>query len=86
MTVVVTGHAIRPEQLLQTLQATIEPALVKAGFANGPRPRGWVRPFVESRTARNPPSLAQDIVKHVDFAECVHLSTSSCRSSMHARR
>ncbi|GAA5857081.1 hypothetical protein JCM9279_001948 [Rhodotorula babjevae] len=69
MTVVVTGQAIRPEQLLHTLQTTIEPALVKAALANGPRPRGWVRPFVESSTARNPPQLAQDIVQHVDFAD-----------------
>ncbi|KPV78065.1 uncharacterized protein RHOBADRAFT_40608 [Rhodotorula graminis WP1] len=69
VTVVVTGQAIRPEQLLHTLETTIEPALVKAGLANGPRPRGWVRPFVESSTARNPPVLDQSIVKHVDFAD-----------------
>ncbi|BGP44450.1 hypothetical protein JCM10450v2_000264 [Rhodotorula kratochvilovae] len=69
MTIVVTGHAIRPEQLLSTLQTTIEPALAKAGLAKGPRPRGWVRPFVESSTAKNPPVLERDILKHVQYAD-----------------
>ncbi|GAA5820516.1 hypothetical protein JCM3770_002282 [Rhodotorula araucariae] len=69
MTVIVTGHAIRPEQLLATLQQTIEPALAKAGLAKGPRPRGWVRPFVESHTAMNPPTLKRDIVEQVEYAD-----------------
>ncbi|TNY19824.1 Metalloenzyme, LuxS/M16 peptidase-like protein [Rhodotorula diobovata] len=69
MSVVVTGKAIRPAELLKTLQATIEPALVKAGLARGPRPHGWVRPFVESSTAKNPPLLERDVEQHVEYAD-----------------
>ncbi|GAA6054753.1 hypothetical protein JCM3770_000926 [Rhodotorula araucariae] len=69
VTVVVTGRAVRPEQLLATLQRTIEPALAEAGLSNGPRPHGWVRPFVESDTAMNPPTLKRDIVEQVEYAD-----------------
>ncbi|GAA5858806.1 hypothetical protein JCM8547_004996 [Rhodosporidiobolus lusitaniae] len=69
ITVVVTGQTIDPSNLLHTLNTTIEPAIVKAGLAKGPRPQKWLRPFVESSTARNPPILQRDVVKKVEYAD-----------------
>ncbi|BGP12424.1 hypothetical protein JCM10213_001971 [Rhodosporidiobolus nylandii] len=69
LTIVVTGQSIHPEKLLATLDATVERDLKKAGLAKGPKPKGWVRPFVESSTARNPPVLQRDVVKTVEYAE-----------------
>lgn len=69
MTIFVSGHGVRPERLLATLQATVEKSISAAGLAKGPHPPGWIRPFVESRTASNPPSFARDVVKRVEFAD-----------------
>lgn len=77
MTVVVTGESIDPAQLLRTLGET-EEAIAEAGLAKGPRPPGWIRPFVESRTARSDPVLVRDIVKKVEYAELVALPPGRC--------
>ncbi|GAA6002779.1 hypothetical protein JCM10207_007672 [Rhodosporidiobolus poonsookiae] len=69
VTVLVTGHSVDPERLLKTINCTTEKDLAAAGLAKGPRPRGWIRPFVESSTARNPPVLHESIVKTVNFAD-----------------
>ncbi|GAA5972730.1 hypothetical protein JCM11641_002994 [Rhodosporidiobolus odoratus] len=69
ITIVVCGQSIHPEKLLDTLNSTVERTLAKAGKALGPHPRGWIRPFVESSTARNPPVLQRDVVKTVEYAD-----------------
>ncbi|GAA5828259.1 hypothetical protein JCM11251_002663 [Rhodosporidiobolus azoricus] len=69
LTVIVTGEAIRPVRLLQTIDSTVEVNLKREGLANGPRPRGWIRPLVESSTAKNPPVIIHDIVKKVEYRE-----------------
>ncbi|GAA5862487.1 hypothetical protein JCM1840_004199 [Sporobolomyces johnsonii] len=69
ITVFIAGHAVRPGKLLATIQATVEKNLTAAGLAKGPRPPGWVRPFVESSTARNPPMLDQDYHEKVEYAD-----------------
>ncbi|BGO99155.1 hypothetical protein NBRC10513v2_000259 [Rhodotorula toruloides] len=68
MTVVVTGESIDPTRLLRSLDET-EKNIAEAGLAKGPRPSGWIRPFVDSRTARNEPVLVRDIVKKVEYAD-----------------
>ncbi|GAA5907574.1 hypothetical protein JCM6882_004415 [Rhodosporidiobolus microsporus] len=67
VTVVVAGQAINPERLLQAINSTAELNIAKEGLAKGVRPRGWIRPLVESSTAKNPPVIAQDIVKKVAY-------------------
>lgn len=43
--------------------------LAMIGLADGVRPPGWRRPFVESETAVNPPQLMKDEVEIVEYAE-----------------
>ncbi|GAA6040381.1 hypothetical protein JCM8097_007588 [Rhodosporidiobolus ruineniae] len=69
LTVLVTGQVVDPQKLLSTLSSTIEVAIARAGLAKGQRPRGWVRPFVESSTARSPPTLKRTVVKQVEYAD-----------------
>ncbi len=69
LTVIVTGRSLSPQALLETLSQTVEVSLAEHGQANGPRPEGWVRPFVESSTATNKPQLTHDIVETVMFPE-----------------
>ncbi|GAA5946474.1 hypothetical protein JCM3765_000259 [Sporobolomyces pararoseus] len=60
VTVVITGQSIDPRRLLSTIDQAIEPRLVKAGLARGYHPQGWIRPFVESSTAKFDPIISQD--------------------------
>lgn len=69
MTVIVTGRSLSPTALLETLSETVEVSLAEHGQAKGPRPEGWVRPFVESSTAENKPVLEKDLVEVVEFPE-----------------
>lgn len=69
LTVIVTGRSLSPQALLETLSETVEVSLAEHGQANGPRPEGWVRPFVESSTAANKPQLTRDLVETVEFPE-----------------
>ncbi|GAA5914435.1 uncharacterized protein JCM6883_004795 [Sporobolomyces salmoneus] len=69
MTVVVTGHQIDPQRLLETISQTTEREIEKAGLAQGPHPRGWIRPFVKSSTADNDPIIEKDKTILVPYAE-----------------
>lgn len=69
VTVCVFGQAVHPLRLLKTLIDEVEPRLAAAGLANGVRPRGWKRPFVETSTAQNPPRLFKNEIEVVKFAE-----------------
>jgi Zn-dependent M16 (insulinase) family peptidase len=60
ITIVVTGQQISPERLLRTINDTTERDIVKAGLARGPRPQDWIRPFVQSSTARLDPIIMED--------------------------
>ncbi|KAL5495204.1 hypothetical protein ACEPAI_667 [Sanghuangporus weigelae] len=55
------------EQLLSVVQNQIEPSLVDNGYSKGARPPGWVRPFVETPTARRTPFINQ--ADDVEFPE-----------------
>lgn len=69
LTLIVVGRSLAPEALLEMLDRDVEPSLVAHGFDKGPVPPGWTRPFVESTTASNPPSLPEAKVEIVDFPE-----------------
>ncbi|KAK4057703.1 hypothetical protein OIO90_001351 [Microbotryomycetes sp. JL221] len=69
VTINIMGQAMRPEQLLHTIQTKVEPMLDKIGLARGINPPGWRRPFVESSTAVNPPHLTSNILKVVEYPE-----------------
>ncbi|GAA5993072.1 hypothetical protein JCM5350_003975 [Sporobolomyces pararoseus] len=66
-TIVVTGYQVDPEELLSTISRTIEPDLEKGGLAHGSHPQNWIRPFVESTTAKNKPSLEDSKTVVVPF-------------------
>ncbi|KAM0746680.1 hypothetical protein T439DRAFT_106938 [Meredithblackwellia eburnea MCA 4105] len=67
MTLMIIGNATTPEALLDVLNHEVEPSLIAAGFNKGPRPPGWRRPFVESKTASNPPVIPHDMTKEVPY-------------------
>ena len=69
ITLIVNGRSLDPTKLLTTLTEKVIPTIAAHGQANGPRPEGWVRPFVESSTATNPPRLDEDRTEVVDFPE-----------------
>ncbi|GAA5981277.1 hypothetical protein JCM10908_004050 [Rhodotorula pacifica] len=69
MTLVVTGHTLRPQDLLDTIATDTLPDLIKFGHRLGPRPHDFVRPLVESSTAQNPPMLTHDISETVTYAD-----------------
>ncbi|KAL8283302.1 hypothetical protein RQP46_005712 [Phenoliferia psychrophenolica] len=56
-TIIVIGSALNPAQLLRTLHDEVEPTFVASQLGHGPRPPGWIQPFIESSTAHNPPSI-----------------------------
>lgn len=49
------------------VQNEIEPSLIEAGYDKGPHPPGWIRPFVESASARRPSFESQ--TADVEFPE-----------------
>lgn len=65
VTVMAIGSALDPAKLLATLQEKVEPTFVRAGMDEGPRPRGWRRPFVESSTVDNPPEIVENETQEV---------------------
>ncbi|KAM0748456.1 hypothetical protein T439DRAFT_358349 [Meredithblackwellia eburnea MCA 4105] len=68
MTLMVFGSAIDPLDIIHVLDTQLEPALAAAGLANGPNgPPGWKRPFVQSRTAENPPFIEKNTIETVLF-------------------
>ena len=69
ITVHVSGRSLDPTELLTTLTEKVLPDLVAHKQDNGVRPPGWVRPFVESSTASNPPKIDKDSTEIVPFPE-----------------
>ncbi|GAA5957539.1 hypothetical protein JCM3765_001175 [Sporobolomyces pararoseus] len=69
ITVVVTGRAINPRRLLETISRTTERDIESAGLARGPHPQDWVRPFVESLTAEYDPIIEKDKTILVPYAD-----------------
>jgi Zn-dependent M16 (insulinase) family peptidase len=69
LTLIVVGRSLDPQKLLATLEAKTIPTIVAHQQANGPHPAGWKRPFVESSTASNPPSIPEDRTEIVEFPE-----------------
>lgn len=56
------------ETLLKVVQEQVEPSLVKHGQNQGPRPKGWKRPFIETPSAEREP-LTETITDVVEFPE-----------------
>ncbi|KAG6911895.1 hypothetical protein DXG01_000142 [Tephrocybe rancida] len=54
--------------LLDVVQKEVEPSIIAHDQANGPRPSGWKRPFVETPSAIRPP-IEETIKKTVEFPE-----------------
>lgn len=69
ITLIVNGRSLDPTKLLTTLTEHVIPSIAAHGQAHGRRPDGWVRPFVESSTASNPPQLPTDRTEIVEFPE-----------------
>ncbi|GAA5991721.1 hypothetical protein JCM5350_000584 [Sporobolomyces pararoseus] len=69
ITVVVTGRAINPRRLLETISQTTERDIEQAGLARGPHPQDWIRPFVESLTAEYDPIIEKDKTILVTYAD-----------------
>jgi Zn-dependent M16 (insulinase) family peptidase len=69
ITIVVSGGAVHPENLLSTLTKEVEPLIKAHGQAKGPTPPGWDRPFVETSTRQNPPTLERDEIEVVLYPE-----------------
>ncbi|EJU02584.1 hypothetical protein DACRYDRAFT_21645 [Dacryopinax primogenitus] len=56
------------KDLLNVLQSQVEPRIIAHGQAHGPRPPGWKRPFMETKTAE-PFSLGKGKLETVEFPE-----------------
>ncbi|GAA5857078.1 hypothetical protein JCM9279_001947 [Rhodotorula babjevae] len=69
ITLIVNGRSLNPTNLLNTLTDKVIPSIVAHGQAQGKRPPGWVRPFVETSTSKNPAKLTEDRTEVVDFPE-----------------
>lgn len=69
ITINVSGRSLDPTVLLQTLNKEVLPSIVAHGQNKGARPPGWIRPFVESSTASNPPKIEKDSTEIVPFPE-----------------
>lgn len=69
LTLIVAGKlASGTQTLLNVLQDKIEPTLIAHGQNQGPRPKGWVRPFLETPSAQSTP-FSQTITEIVEFPE-----------------
>lgn len=69
LTLIVAGKlASGIKTLLNVVQDKIEPTLVAHGQNQGPRPKGWVRPFLETPSARRIP-FNKTITEVVEFPE-----------------
>ncbi|GAA5896610.1 Sdd3p [Sporobolomyces salmoneus] len=69
ITINVAGRSLDPTVLLETLTKEVLPSIVAHGQNKGAHPTGWIRPFVESSTASNPPKIAKDSIELVPFPE-----------------
>lgn len=69
LTLIVAGRSLNPHKLLATLDEKTIPTIVAHKQANGPKPKGWTRPFVESSTASNPATIKKEVTEVVEFPE-----------------
>ncbi|CEQ38714.1 SPOSA6832_00180, partial [Sporobolomyces salmonicolor] len=69
ITINVAGRSLDPTKLLETLTEKVIPSIVEHKQNKGSRPPGWIRPFVESSTASNPPKIERDTTELVEFPE-----------------
>ncbi|KAI0348495.1 hypothetical protein BDW22DRAFT_1404375 [Trametopsis cervina] len=69
LTLIVAGKlASGTQTLLEVIQGQIEPSLIAHGQNQGPRPKGWKRPFVETSSAVRKP-FTETIRDVVEFPE-----------------
>ncbi|KAG9126853.1 hypothetical protein FRC07_001710 [Ceratobasidium sp. 392] len=64
---IVSGK-LKTEELLHVLQTKVEPSILAHGPAQGPKPAGWKRPFVETASSKQP-NLKGVTRATVDFPE-----------------
>lgn len=69
LTLIVAGRSLSPHALLSTLQSSVEPSLISHNQNQGPTPPGWIRPFVDSPTASNPPVIKENKIEICQFPE-----------------
>ncbi|GAA5862491.1 hypothetical protein JCM1840_004200 [Sporobolomyces johnsonii] len=69
ITINVAGRSLDPTKLLETLTEKVIPSIIEHKQNKGSRPPGWIRPFVESSTASNPPKIEKDTTELVEFPE-----------------
>ncbi|KAG8742736.1 hypothetical protein FRC12_015287 [Ceratobasidium sp. 428] len=64
---IVSGK-LKTQELLHVLQTKVEPSILAHGPAQGPKPAGWKRPFVETASSRQP-NLKGVTRATIDFPE-----------------
>jgi Zn-dependent M16 (insulinase) family peptidase len=64
----VVAGKITPTALLSVLQKEVEPSIIAHGQAQGPSPKGWKRPWLET-PSKDPPVIAENKVHAVEFPE-----------------
>ena len=64
---IVAGR-LSTQDLLGVLQREVEPSILKHGPAQGPRPQGWKRPFLET-TSAVAPEIKETKSETVEFPE-----------------
>lgn len=68
VTISVVGSAISPLKLLTVLSNTIEPSLAAHALDQGEHgPPHYKRPFLETKTAKNPPTIDEDEIRIVKY-------------------
>lgn len=69
LALLITGK-VNPTKLLQVLQDTVEPSIVKHQQAHGPHgPKGWKRPFLETGSKGGGRVLKKQKEEVVEFPE-----------------
>lgn len=69
LSLIVTGKlSSGTRSLLSVLQDKVEPSIIQHGQNQGPRPKGWKRPFVETASA-NRERIKEVIKEAVEFPE-----------------
>jgi len=69
MSLIVTGKlSSGTKSLLSVLQERVEPSIIAHGQNQGPHPKGWKRPFVETASA-NRERIKEVIKETVEFPE-----------------
>lgn len=69
LSLIVTGKlSSGTRSLLSVLQEKVEPSIIAHGQNQGPRPKGWKRPFVETASA-NRERIKEVVKQTVEFPE-----------------